>query len=295
MRNRALLPGGRRNAKDRGDIVMNETGNREMTERATTEACVFAGAREFTVGGVLGRTFSTLRANPLVFCGITASFFLPSLLAKGLIDDPVASQLISAILNLTLLQIMQGAMAYAAYQILKCKSASFGAAMDRGTRRIFAMIAISWLTGLGIGLGAFVLVLLPIRIFGRLGLLVSVVLVLTAGMALLCSIPVMIPACVVEGLGPIESINRGAALTKGYRWKIFALYLFAFVCVVVSLPLSAFISRLVPLGGIVRLLVMGIILVFPLTFCFAMGPVAYYGLREAKEGVSIESMANVFD
>ena len=113
---------------------MNETGNRETTEQETTEARVFADAREFTVGGVLGRTFSTLRANPLVFCGITASFFLPSLLAKGLIDDSVASQLISAILNLTLLQIMQGAMAYAAYQILKGKTASFGAAM--GAKRL---------------------------------------------------------------------------------------------------------------------------------------------------------------
>ena len=36
-----------------------------------------------------------------------------------------------------------------------------------------------------------------------------------------------IPACVAEGLGPIDSIKRSAALTSGYRWQIAAIGLVA--------------------------------------------------------------------
>lgn len=274
---------------------MNEMGNQGTTEQMTTTGYIFAPSREFTVGGAISRAFSMMRTNPLVFCGFTLSFFLPALLARALIKDPVISKLFSAILNMTLLQIMQGAMAHASYQILCDRRASFGESLNHGTRRLFAMIAISWLTGLGITLGVLILVGVPVWFLGRFGLFVGAILMLTVGTTIFCSIPVMIPACVVEGLGPLDSINRGAALTKGYRWKIFALYLFLLIGIVVALPLSGLIARLIPLGGIVRLIVMGLLLVLPLTFCFIMGPVIYYGLREAKEGVSVENLSNVFD
>jgi hypothetical protein len=36
---------------------------------------------------------------------------------------------------------------------------------------------------------------------------------------------VALPACVVEGLGPIKSLGRSANLTKGHRWKILGIFL----------------------------------------------------------------------
>ena len=276
---------------------MNETGNREMTEQEMTEARVFAGAREFTVGGVLGRTFSTLRANPLVFLGLTLVAVAPMIVIKLLVNEnELSGKLLSSIANLLLSQLVQGAMAYAAFQILRGRAASFGESLVRSLLRLGSMIVLSILVGIGIALGVFFLFYIPILIFGRAGLIVVVLFMLPAGFALFCSIFVMIPACLIEGLGPVESINRATDLTKGYRWKVFALFVLAGIAIFLVMTLLPFIVR--PLffwSGMARMLVNFFVLLFPLTLIFLMCPVIYYGLREVKEGLSVESMAGVFD
>lgn len=50
-------------------------------------------------------------------------------------------------------------------------------------------------------------------------------LLLIPGLILMCLWSLVVPACVLERLGPLSSLSRSARLTKGYRWPVFGLIL----------------------------------------------------------------------
>jgi hypothetical protein len=108
---------------------------------------------------------------------------------------------------------------------------------------------------------------------------------------------VFIPACVVERLGPIESLNRSSNLTKGCRWKISVLYLLCFVIGVAFGVTFAFISGAFMSGfnPIFLAVFEQLSVTIPMTFVNVLTAVTYYELRNVKEGVTIDSLANVFD
>lgn len=133
-----------------------------------------------------------------------------------------------------------------------------------------------------------------------LGILVAVILII--GLILLVVPAVIfvtvlfaaIPAWQIERLGPIESIKRSARLTKGYRWKIFALVL-----------ITSGLQILVDEGlqwlhswsegateTIVSMMVWNTIWGL---FDAIVAAVTYFELRAIKDGVKIGDIAAVFD
>jgi len=104
---------------------------------------------------------------------------------------------------------------------------------------------------------------------------------------------VAMPACIVEQLGPINSLKRSAQLTKGHRWKIFGLWLLVLVIagVVNLIPKAAGIFG----GPAVGLLLELVWNALTGAFNAVMVVVTYHDLRVAKEGVDTDQIASVFD
>ena len=235
-----------------------------------------AGAR-FTVGFIFSRSFALLAKNPLIFFGLTFVALIPGALTDLIMppSEKNSDGLIfaTALMEYVVLLVSQGAVAYAVFQVARDEGVSFGDAVSRGMGRFLPLVAAALLMGLGIGLG--MLAIIP-------------------GFVLMSLWVAVIPACVVERLGATASIQRSMNLTLGYRLRVFALVMITFIvdCSIMLLieMLSAqsdtiLFSALAPLLG----------LTIPQAFTSVMNAVIYYELRRIKEGVSLDSLAGVFD
>jgi hypothetical protein len=133
-----------------------------------------------------------------------------------------------------------------------------------------------------------------------LGLLVALGVVLAA---LLLFVPAIIlsiiwsvafPACVIEKLGPIRSLGRSAALTKGNRWKLFGLFLLIGIGAVIG-ALAAVGGLFVAGGGVAFGVGLYAMQVIYLALAATISVVIYHDLRIAKEGIGTDRMAAVFE
>ena len=119
-------------------------------------------------------------------------------------------------------------------------------------------------------------------------------LLIIPGLMLLTRWYLAAPACVVERLGPRDSMRRSAQLTEGHRWKVFGgIVLLVIGSTIASQTITA--SFTVMGGamlGLVGTLISGAIS-GAVTAIFVV--VAYYELRVAKEGIDIDEIAAVFD
>lgn len=228
-----------------------------------------------SVGSVLGRSFGALMKNPVVFFGLTLAVMVPLAFFTSLLP-PGAGRVVNSLLSCILGFVIQGAVAYGVFQALRGNSPGMGEALSHGFARFFPIAVASLLIGVGVGIGMMLLII--------------------PGVILMCLWSVTIPACVVEKLGAVDSMKRSAALTKGYRWTIFGLFL---ITGIVTGALSTLLSiLLLPLLGgsiIVYSVILSLVLAIPQTFQYVMAATIYYDLRAEKEGVSIDSLASVFD
>ena len=151
--------------------------------------------------------------------------------------------------------------------------------------------------GIGESLAAALARFLPLLGMGViliLGLLLGAVLLVFPALMLTAGWYVAAPVCVVERQGPVESLRRSAALTKGHRWKIFGISMVlaivgGIILKVLTLILGATLGLLAEtLGTLVWQALYG-------AFSAIVVVVLYHDLRVAKEGVDVERIAAVFD
>jgi hypothetical protein len=105
---------------------------------------------------------------------------------------------------------------------------------------------------------------------------------------------VVIPVCVVEGLGPVQSLRRSAELTKGCRWRIFA---FWFAILIAEIVVQMELDQTIRPSGHFSL-VLGSQVAWDMivgAFAAVATAVIYRDLRVAKEGVDTDQVATVFD
>ena len=235
-----------------------------------------AGAR-FTVGFIFSRSFALLAKNPAIFLGLTFVALIPGVMVDLILppfdDNPGGLIFATALMEYVILLISQGAVAYAVFQVARDECVTFGDAVSRGMARFFPLALAALLMGLGIALG--MLALIP-------------------GFVLMSLWVAAIPACVVERLGATASIQRSMNLTLGYRLRVFALVMLVFIVnstvgflvgMLSAQSGTTLFSALAPLLG----------LTIPQAFTSVMNAVIYYELRRIKEGVSLDSLAGVFD
>ena len=249
--------------------------------------------RDFRVGRVFNRAASVLSRNFVPFVAIAAVAALPNLwrttaiggsaavAARGAHNPyaPVLTVFGLVMLGLISFGISQAAILNAAYQDMSGRPSPIGESLRKGLRRFLPIIGLAILQGLGI--------------------FIASVFLLFPGFIVMAMWFVSLPACVVERLGPIGSLGRSRALTKGHRWKIFG--------IVVLLTIVNFIGIgvIMALIGISPMRPVGYPLVYGVAtwiwgsligaFQATVAVVSYYELRAAKEGIDIEQIVAVFD
>ena len=258
-----------------------------MTNVSATAGAAPQG--EFRVGPVLSRALAILSSNVLKFLPLTAINALPDLgalvtprLVNGAVQrNPeafftagiVTAALASAIVFIFLNALTEAVVLYGSFQALRNRPVRIGESLQKGLSRALPIIGLSLCIAIGGGVG-FLFLIVP-----------GIILILMWSVAL--------PACVVERLGPFQSMSRSSALTKGHRWKLLGIFL---VIAVVNGVVGGVLPRiLVGLGLAVAVIATMIWHALVGAYQSIVVAVAYHDLRVAKEGVDIEHIASVFD
>jgi uncharacterized membrane protein len=136
--------------------------------------------------------------------------------------------------------------------------------------------------------------LVGLGILVALGVLLAAILLVVPGIILSIIWSVAFPACVVERLGPIRSLGRSAALTKGNRWKLFGLFLLiVFGAVVIALVAAG--GLFAAGGGVAFGVGLYALQVIYLALAATISVTIYHDLRIAKEGIGTDRMGAVFE
>jgi len=118
-----------------------------------------------------------------------------------------------------------------------------------------------------------------------------------------CGWFVAVPVAATEGRGTMEALGRSWALTRGSKWRIFAIQIASGIVWIVGFGLAFHaIDRLSDQGETATLadlrqavLLMHVATLPAITLLALAAPVAYHLLRKGKEGADIEEIAAVFD
>jgi hypothetical protein len=245
--------------------------------------------REFQIGQVLSRAFDVFFKHMAIFTLIATVVFLPLPLLGGVLLSAVGSgsappeqigvisfwiSLLTFALSLVCTALATAVILYGAFQHMRGYPVRLGESITRGLARFLPLLGLIVLQMLGVMLGAFLLII--------------------PGLILLVMWYVAVPVCVVERTGPVKSLSRSQELTKGFRWKLFGLFLLVLI-------VSALGGNVLPIAGGALAGFWGQVAVsivwqgLSQAFGSVLIVVTYYYLRVAKEGMDIEAIAAVFD
>lgn len=245
---------------------------------------------EFRVGRVLGEAFNVLFKDLWKFLLLALVALLPSALLVAAFGGqasggfgapspdfdtaPFTILLIDIPLGILCYALSQAGTLYGAFQDMRGRPFDLGTAFAVAFRRFFPVLGVAICFGLAVGLAS--------------------ILLLVPGLMVLSAFYVALPACVMEGLGPFDSLSRSGALTKGQRWRVFGIFV---VIIVVSMIVGALLQVIaVAIGGGIA----GIVVNFVWNALYAAYnsvaiAVMYHDLRVLKEGIDIDRIAAVFD
>jgi len=113
-----------------------------------------------------------------------------------------AATLASIPLHIVFRGLCEALIVYATLDALSGRRVRYGFSVARGLRRAGPVVATSLLSGVIFAIGMFLLVI--------------------PGLIAMVKLYVATAPCVVERLGPVQSIKRSAALSEWYGWSIFA-------------------------------------------------------------------------
>jgi uncharacterized membrane protein len=262
-----------------------------------TSASSYAAPAEFGVGVTLNRAFRIFWDHLGAFLMIAGIASIPNLISLwlqaplfhnlSLHMTPAETMAIgqqsknsSSIVNLLSLTsnifsiFAQATIFITAFGFLTGSETAIPAAARAGISRFWPLIGLGILLGLGVFLA-----MLPLVVPG---VILSIVW------------SVAFPACVIERLGPVRSLSRSAALTKGNRWKLFGLFFL--------IGIGALIGALITVGGLFAIgggVALGVSLyaiqVLYSALAATISAVVYYDLRVAKEGLGTDRVAAVFE
>jgi len=251
----------------------------------TSIAAPHFATNDLRLGSILSRSAAVLSRHFLTFFSVTLITYSPTLLTgstrttgTGPIEPSEAlSQAVWAFAALVLLMMLStlgyAILMHATFQDMRHRPIRLGDSLKVALRRFFPLIGVAFLAGILIVLG--------------------LALLIVPGLILYTMWFAAVPACIVERLGPWTSLRRSRELTKGYRWKLFAL---ALLLLVVNFGSSLFAYELSALAGpIVGLAGQWIWTGIWAAFCAIVITITYYDLRVIKERVDIDQIGAVFD
>ncbi|WP_287386175.1 hypothetical protein [Sphingobium sp.] len=252
--------------------------------------------RSFSVGRVMSRAFGTLGDNPLATLGIAFlfgsipqslySYFIGSTLASADRASAIAAIAVSVasfVVFLLLSMLVQGALVRATLAQAQGQRASFGQCIGTGLAKAAPLIGLTILLILGIMAG-FALFVVP-------------------GMILFLMWSVAAPALIAEDSSVLAAFSRSRFLTKGARWRIFALQLLLLVLIwLVSAALGAVIlasgMATQAIGeaalSLPYLLMSAVSNTLIIAFWSTVQASLYIDLRAWKDGPQSQDLADIF-
>ena len=249
---------------------------------------------QFSVGSVLGSAFSIWTRNIVPFTALIVLVHLPNLvyayvtLSSDLSETAVARfDLISPIATQLLNLVVTGALVYGVVRQLSNDPVGMGECITVGLSRLLPVLGTGILAGLIVVLGFVPAILLALMGAPELILFLAAFIPV---IILMCMLWVAVPAAVIEKPGVLGAIKRSAKLTKGSKGSIFLiLLLLGIINEITEWILDGAIDD--PMTAVWA----GIGLVLFLSGLTATASaVAYYQLRQTKEGVGIEELKQVF-
>jgi MFS family permease len=187
--------------------------------------------------------------------------------------------LISAVAGL----VLQGTLIYATIGDLNGRKVRVSEALAVGLRNFLPLLGVGFLYVLAV-------------MFGSLLLIVPGIMIAIAWIA-------AVPVLIAEGTSVFASFGRSAELTRGNRWRIFALlllYLAVYIVLGVVMSIvggvSGAIASAVSGETSIQTVLLSIIYNVISTLVGATGgAVLYVELRRVREGVGHEALASIFD
>ena len=229
----------------------------------------------WSVGSVIGTSFSTLFGHFLPFVGTALVASLPSLLFALAMGDewPIAGRIVDMVVG----QIVTVTLVYGTVQALRGRQVSIFECLSEGMGRLGAALGVGIVVGIGIGL--------------------AMLLLIVPGLVLMTVWAVAVPVAVMEGMGISGSLSRSSTLTDGRRWRVFGAMLIAMLIALVII--LAFTFAAAALFGDANAILL-VILIWALGAIFqafnaCVVATLYYYLRRDKEGLDIHQIASVFD
>lgn len=243
---------------------------------------------------VLGRNFVTFVLLALIMSGLPTGLItyiqainMPSVQTGTFsFGAGYVSQIgVTGIAALITAAILQGALIYGAIQDLNGVRPDIGACLATGLRAFLPLIGVGILFALGVAAG--------------------LVLLLVPGFMILCAWCVAVPSLVAERTGVFGAFSRSAQLTRGNRWRIFALLVVVWVVsVVIATVIGAIFGGLLFATGALD----------PVALARSPGQIAinvisntlsavvtstgvavlYVELRNAREGAGPQWLADIF-
>ncbi len=243
-----------------------------MNQPIENQPATAVEAPSLTVGSVLSRTFHTFGREFKVFFILGLAAMTPSLVIEVLWPN---GSFLGSLVDSLFTVFIQGAMAYNVYMVLTEGKASVGGALAHSLNRFGALVLVTFLLSLLLFVG-FLLLIVP-------------------GLVIMCIYSLTIPVCVIEGLGARESLGRSAELTEGHRWTIFFLTIIVLAALFFIVVVASIVAMILSDNEIFSLAVATLAGALPLAFLAMMYSIIYYDLRVMKEGLSLDSLARVFD
>jgi hypothetical protein len=229
---------------------------------------------EFRIGDVIVRSWNILSRHILTFLllvGLTE--LLPLLVSVYVGKNQIILTFALGLLGFILQSFAQAIVVFAAFQDLRGRPVSAAESLRQGIARVFPVIVTSILVGLFVFVG-FLLCVAP-------------------GVMALATMAVALPACVVERMGPLESMSRSADLTAGHRWPIAGV---GFAWVVISMMVLASIQAAMPRQPELPVqLATWVWNVLSTSYTSVYTAILYHDLRAVREGIGIDEIASVFD
>lgn len=282
-----------------------------MVEATAAEPVLSINDRSFRIGSVIAKTFRIYFRHFISFNLIGISVWIPLIVSIAAIDfarnyggigqnisryilflHAAQNAAVGALILLWLLYPISTAIIFhATFRALRDGKVRIRASIAQGFARGFWVILLAILGGVALAAATSIL-LVPLTEYARrMETLWLVAAILPAYLTILWS--VALPACVVEGLGPIASMGRSRRLTLGHRWRILiVMIIFSALITLLGYGISALMTVRPSLWFFISVLIcIGLVSAFG-----AVVPgVIYHELRHAKEGRDIQSVASVFD
>jgi hypothetical protein len=262
----------------------------------------------FRVGDVMSGAWRLLTRNLLFFLlapviiylimvAFLALFFIIFGSDEWASDSPTVIGLgssLAAIVGLSFTLIGQGLLLLGAFQRLRGQPLRVGQVLKRVFARLAPLLGLSLLCALALILSLF---------FGAMFFMILAMLLGPFAIALMPAAyvlslylvvvwAVVVPACLVEGLGPLASMIRSIDLTKGYRWKIFGILFLLGLLFIVFVTLMFMLVAYDQMAGNIFAIIWLLVWIAYANCSIIM---IYHDLRVAKEGVDTEQIATIFD